>query len=77
MEYFDFWTIHAFKEILGTYGDIYVNDAMLGSLTNSMTVAEIKCPSKVMGIRMTEEVRKLCQFFLKQNPFDQILRHKP
>lgn len=70
MEYFDFRTIHKYKETLGKYGDIYVNDAPLTTLTNSNSIAEIKCKKKVMGIRMTEEVRKLAMFFLKKYPFD-------
>jgi len=49
MEYFDFRTIHKYKENLGKYGDIYVNDAPLMSLTNSNSIAEIRCPRKVMG----------------------------
>ena len=50
------------------YGDIYVNDAPLMTLTNSNSISEIKCRKKVMGVRMTEELRKLCLFFLKKNP---------
>lgn len=68
MEYFDYKTIHKYKEHLGKYGDIYVNDAPMMSLTNSNSIAEIKCKKKVMGIRMTEEVRKLALFFLKKDP---------
>lgn len=70
MEYFDYCTIHRFKETLGKYGDIYVNDAPLATLTNSNTIAEIKCKKKIMGIRMTEEIRKIALFFLKKYPFD-------
>lgn len=70
MEYFDFKTIHKFKENLGKLGDIFVNDAPLMTLTNSNSIAEIKCQKKVMGIRMTQEVRKLAMFFLKKYPFD-------
>jgi hypothetical protein len=70
MEYFDFKTVHQFKETLGQYGDIYVNDALLGSLTTSNTVAEIACKTKVMGLKMTDTVRKISQFFLKKYPFD-------
>lgn len=39
------------------------------TLTNSNSIAEIKCKKKVMGVRMTEELRKLCLFFLKKDPF--------
>ena len=67
-EYFDYKTIHAYKELLGRYGAIYVNDAPLATLTNSNSISEIKCSRKVMGVKMTEELRKLCQFFLKKHP---------
>lgn len=70
MEYFDFKTIHKYKEVIGKYGDIYVNDAPMMTLTNSNSIAEIKCKKKVMGMRMTEEIRKLSMFFLKKYPFD-------
>lgn len=69
-EYFDYKTIHKYKRLLGRYGDIYVNDAPMMSLTNSNSVAEIKCKRKVMGVKMTDEVRKLCLFFLKKHPKD-------
>lgn len=70
MEYFDYKTIHNYKECLGKYGDIYVNDAPLMTLTNSNSIAEILCKKKVMGLRMTEEVRKLAMFFMKKFPLD-------
>jgi len=70
MEYFDYKTIYRFKENLGKYGDIYVNDAPLTTLTNSNSIAEIQCPRRVLGVRMTEEIRKLCLFFLKKHPND-------
>lgn len=69
LEYFDFRTIHGFKEQLGKYGDIYVNDAPMMSLSNSNTIAEIKAKKRVLGVRITEEMRKLAMFFLKKNPF--------
>lgn len=47
-----------------------MNDAPLMTLTNSNSVAEIVCKKKVMGIRMTEELRKITMFFLKKFPFD-------
>ena len=68
LEYFDYKTIYKYKESLGKYGDIFVNDAPLMTLTNCNSIAEIKCRKKVMGVRMTEELRKLCLFFLKKNP---------
>lgn len=70
MEYFDYKTIHKYKENLGIYGDIYVNDAPMMTLSQSNSIAEIKCKRRVMGVRMTEEIRKLSLFFLKKNPQD-------
>lgn len=32
-EHFDFKTVHKFKEDLGQYGDLYVNDALMASLS--------------------------------------------
>ena len=52
-----------------------MNDAPLACLTSSNSVAEIKCDRKVMGIKMTEEVRKLAQFFLKKYPLTVNERH--
>ena len=56
-------------------GTLYVNDAPLACLTTSNSVAEIKCNRKVMGVKMTEEVRKLSQFFLKRYPLHVKERH--
>lgn len=70
LEYFDYKTIHKYKETLGQYGDIYVNDAPNMTLTNSNSIAEIKCKKRVMGLRMTTELRKVAMFFLKKYPFD-------
>ena len=63
-------SVHAFKRNLGNMGDIYVNDAPLASLTTSNTVNEIKCKQKVMGLKMTEGLRSIAQFFMKQFPLD-------
>ena len=52
-----------------------MNDAPLACLTTSNSVAEIKTGRKVMGIKMTEEVRKLAQFFLKKFPLSVKERH--
>lgn len=68
MEYFDLKTTQRYKENLGKYGDIYVCDAPLATLSASNSIAEIRCPRKVMGVRITEELRKLSQFFLKKHP---------
>lgn len=59
-----FKEIEAFKSKLALLGDIYVNDALDASLTHSNTVADLRTQSKVMGIRMTEEIRKLGMFFM-------------
>jgi 3-phosphoglycerate kinase len=69
-EYFDYRTIHKYKGNLGRYGELYVNDAPLATLSQSNSVAEIKSKKKVMGVKMTEELRKLCKFFLKKHPKD-------
>jgi len=54
---------------LSGYADIYVNDAFETSLTNSNSVNELKVNQSVMGLRMTEEIRKMGKFFLyKHNP---------
>ena len=55
--------IEAFKSKLSSLADIYINDALDASLTHSNTIADLRIPVKVMGIRMTEEVRKLGMFF--------------
>lgn len=61
--------IEAFKQKLASLGDVYINDALDASLTNSNTVADLRTEMKVMGIRMTEEVRKLAMFFkYEHNP---------
>ena len=52
-------TIHQYKKNLGSLGDIYINDAPLASLTNSNTVSEVSCSKKVMGMKMTEEMRNI------------------
>ena len=58
-------SIHQFKKNLGSLGEIYINDAPLASLTNSNTTSDIKCQKKVMGMKMTEEMRNIAQFFMK------------
>jgi 3-phosphoglycerate kinase len=60
-----FKAIDNFRRYFTKYSEIYINDGLEASLTHSNTVAEIKCPTKVMGLRMTEEVRKLGMFFTK------------
>jgi len=70
-EHFDAFTTYKYLKNIGNpLGSIYVNDSPLACLTTSNSVAEIKCDRKVMGVKMTEEVRKLSQFFLKPFPLD-------
>ena len=52
-EFFDYRTIHKYKELLGRYGEIYVNDAPIATLTGSNSISDIKCNRKVMGVKMT------------------------
>jgi hypothetical protein len=60
-EYFDAQTTYKYLKNLGKpMGQIYVNDAPLACLTTSNSVAEIKSDKKVMGLKMTEDLRKLC-----------------
>jgi len=63
-------SIHKFKKNLGNLGDVYVNDAPLASLTGSNTVNEIQCQQQVMGMKMTEGLRNIAQFFMKPFPLD-------
>jgi 3-phosphoglycerate kinase len=58
-EPFNSSSIHQFKKNLGSLGDIYINDAPLASLTNSNTISEVSCSKKVMGMKMTEELRNI------------------
>ena len=75
-EYFDSQTTYKYLSNIGKpLGQIYVNDAPLSCLTSSNSVAEIKCDRKVMGVKMTEDVRKLAQFFLKKYPLSVNERH--
>lgn len=69
-DYFDFKTTYEYLNRLGKkFGTVYVNDAPLECLSTSNSVAELKCDRKVMGITITEEIRKLSQFFMKDFPF--------
>lgn len=56
--------IDKFRAILTSYADIYVNDALDQSLTSSNTISELWVNTWVMGVWMTEEIRKLGKFFL-------------
>ena len=69
-EPFNSHTIHQFKKNLGSLGEVYINDAPLASLSSSNTTCDIKCAQKVMGMKMTEEMRNIAQFFMKQFPLD-------
>ena len=50
-------TIHQYKRNLGSLGDIYINDAPLCTLSTSNSLIEVQCPKKVMGMKITEELR--------------------
>lgn len=47
-----------------------MNDAPLASLSSSNSVNDIVCGKKVMGQTMTQELRKIAQFFMKKFPLD-------
>lgn len=76
-EKFDQNTTYRYLNQLAAFGPIYINDAPLACLTTSNSVAEIKCSRKVMGVQMTEIVRSLAQFFMKEFPLDVKQRHIP
>jgi len=52
-----------------------VIDAPLATLTTSNSIAEVHHRHNVMGVKMTEEIRKLAQFYMKPFPLDVKLRH--
>ena len=56
-------------------GTVMVNEAPLASLTTSNSVPEVKCAQNVMGLKMTEDIRKLAAFFTKKFPLDVNERH--
>ena len=58
-EYFDYKTTYQYIQNLRKLGQIYVNDAPLASLSTSNSIAEMKCKLNVMGVKMTEDIRKL------------------
>jgi hypothetical protein len=59
-EHFDAQTTFNYLTKLGkNFGSIYVNDAPLACLTTSNSVSELKAGRKVMGLNMTETVRRL------------------
>ena len=75
-EYFDSKTTYKYLKNIGKpFGQIYINDSPLGCLTSSNSISEIKVDRKVMGVKMTEDLRKLSTFFLKQFPMDVNKRH--
>ena len=47
-------------------GTVMVNEAPLASLTTSNSVPEVKCAQNVMGLKMTEDVRKLAAFLVRE-----------
>ena len=66
----DYKTTYNYLQNIQHLGQVYVNDAPLASLTTSNSVAEVKFRHNVMGVKMTEEIRKLAQFFMKPFPLD-------
>ena len=42
----------------------------MASLTNSNTINDIACKQMVMGMKMTEGLRNIAQFFMKQFSLD-------
>ena len=63
-------SIHNYKRNLSNLADLYINDAPMASLTASNSVNEIACKQKIMGMKMTESLRSIAQFFMKQFPLD-------
>lgn len=63
-------SIHEYKRHLGDLADLYINDAPQASLSASNSVNEIACKQKIMGMKMTEDLRSIGQFFMKQFPLD-------
>ena len=74
-EYFDYKTTNRLLQNLQNFGSVYVNDAPLASLSTSNTVSDVKFRTHVMGVKVTEDIRKLAQFFMKPFPLDVKLRH--
>jgi len=61
--------VSEFKELMAKYADIHVNDALDASLGTSNTITGLRTDLSVMGVRMTQEIRKLGKFFLyEQEP---------
>ncbi len=56
-------------------GSVLVNEAPLGCLSSSNSLPEVKCAHNVMGVKLTEELRKLAAFFTKKFPLDVHERH--
>ena len=74
-EYFDYKTTNRLLQNLQNFGSVYVNDAPLASLSTSNTVSDVKFRTHVMGAKVTEDIRKLAQSFVKPFPSDVKLRH--
>ena len=58
-EYFDYKTTYKYLKNLENLGTVYVNDAPLASLSTSNSIADVKFDTCVMGVKMTEDIRKL------------------
>lgn len=74
-DYFDYKTTYKYLNNLQALGSVYVIDAPLATLTTSNSIAEVHHRHNVMGVKMTEEIRKLAQFYMKPFPLDVKLRH--
>lgn len=74
-DYFDYKSTYKYLQNLQALGSVYVLDAPLATLSTSNSVAEVKHKHNVMGVKLTEEMRKLAQFFMKPFPLDVKLRH--
>lgn len=75
-EYFDSRTIYSHLKNLSGMGLVLVNDAPLACLSaSSNSVSEARCAQNVLGVRLTEEIRKLAAFFTKRFPLDVKERH--
>eukprot|EP01022_Parablepharisma_sp_SALTPOND_P007817 TRINITY_DN1332_c0_g1_i1.p1 TRINITY_DN1332_c0_g1~~TRINITY_DN1332_c0_g1_i1.p1 ORF type:complete len:963 (-),score=160.13 TRINITY_DN1332_c0_g1_i1:5578-8466(-) len=63
-----------YRERLGTYGRIYVNDAPEASLTECASICGIKSEHMLLGLRMKEMINKLAAFFMYSGyPFAAVL----
>ena len=63
-----------YKERLGNYGKIYVNDAPLATLTEVTSICGIKAEHMILGLRMKDMINKISGFFMYSGyPFAAVL----